>query len=102
MLAAMTANSIAFQNELRDGIAGLVVMPQDSESIPVSSGLQYAANADRVGETLEEGCEVDASRDEFAVAREPRVERHGREAVPPLLTQCHSLDEQRKDALARR
>src|SRR5882724_7472543 len=100
MLAAMMANSIAFQNELRDGIAGLVVMLQDSESIPVSSGLQYAANADRVGETLEEGREVDAACGEIAIAREPCVERHGREAVPPLLTQCHSPDEQRKDALA--
>jgi len=39
MLAAMTANSMAFQNELRDGIAGLVML-QDSEPIPVSSGLQ--------------------------------------------------------------
>src|SRR5258708_28238961 len=100
MLAAMTANSIAFQNELRDGIAGLVVMLKDSESIPVSSGLQYAAKADRVGETLEEGREVDASRGEFAVTREPCVERQGRQAVPPLLTQRHSPDEQRKDALA--
>src|SRR5258708_37382997 len=100
MLAAMTANSIAFQNELRDGIAGLVVMLQDSESILVSSGLQYATNPDRVGETLEEGREVDAARGEFAVTREPCVERHGRQAVPPLLPQCHSPDEQRKDALA--
>src|SRR5260370_23493567 len=102
MLAAMTANSIAFQNELRDGIAGLVVMLQDSESILVSSGLQYAANANRVGETLEEEREVGASRREFAVTRQPCVERQGRQAVPPLLTQPHSPGQHRLDALAGR